>query len=41
MTSGDPNIELSEKMAEILSNVLIENNQMLFTRLPIPLSFFN
>ena len=34
---GDPNIDLSEKMTEVLSKVLIETNQKLF-RTPFYLS---
>ena len=39
MTSGDLNIDLSEKMTEMPSKVLIESYQKPFSRLSIPLSF--
>ena len=37
--SGDLDIDLSEKMTEILPKVLNESNRTLFPRLSIPLSF--
>ena len=39
VTSGDLKLDLSEKMAEILSNVLIESYRSFFPLPPIQLSF--